>query len=389
MSRLASYAGYARLSTGVLNGDSQARTSELLRLGINAYQEGALDLAERSLRRAARLSPDRADLQAALGAVVYDRGRLAEASTIFSAALSLNPEEEDALLGMAATLQVMGSPGDAIYYYLSYLRLEPDSVVALTNLGAAFESTGQVEEAIEMFERACQLEPDNPDVFGSYGRSLYEVGRFDDAIDQLHQAVELESTDGEVYHVLGLALAAKDDLPAARGLLERAVELDSGNVAAQIDLSDLLLSSNEPRKALEHALRAVEAADAAGGPERERANAYWQLGWAHYKLGEWQESTQASRKALEIDPEVLAVRFNLGLALLRAGEVEEARSEYQRALEAANDAWDLKSLGIIDLTTALSEDREASVSGGREILDLLEAKYRELSGERTASKAHG
>src|SRR5262249_15371449 len=138
MNRLSSFTEYARLSAGFLTRDHEAGANELFRLGMNAYHEGSLELAERSLRRATRFAPERSDLHAALGIVSYDRSKFDDAAQSFSTALQLNPSEKDAVLGMGATLHVLGSVSDAIFYYLSYLRLEPNSVVAMTNLGSAF-----------------------------------------------------------------------------------------------------------------------------------------------------------------------------------------------------------------------------------------------------------
>src|SRR5207247_3892055 len=99
--------------------------------------------------------------------------------------------------------------------------------------------------------------------------------------------------------------------------------------------------------------------------------ACWDEGWALYKLRRWTESVEASECALRIDPLLGSVRFNLGVALLRLGEIEWERKEYEKGMEL-NDAASLKTAGINDLTAALEE--EPQLIGAREMLQQLESK---------------
>ena len=387
MNRLKAYGEYARLRATAFAGDNDTDADEFHRLGMKARHEGLFEVAERSLRRATRLAPERPDLHAALGIVLYERGNYDEAAESFGTALTINPKHEDALLGMGTTLHVSGRVSDAIFYYLSYLRLQPESVAAMTNLGSAFALTGQSAEASDMFERALDLQPDNPEVHAAYGRALFDVGRVDAAFDQLRLAIDAESSDPDVYWLLGLALIGKDDLPGARDLLERAVDLKPAEVAPYIDLTALLIECGDLQKAVEYASRGAELADKQGADDTLRAHAYWQLGWAYYKVSEWRTSAEASNRAVELDPKLVAARFNLALALLRAGDVTAARAQYERALEVVEDALDIKSLGINDLKAALSED--GRLEGGAEILKVLEFRYQQLLDTHRTAHTRG
>jgi tetratricopeptide (TPR) repeat protein len=63
----------------------------------------------------------------------------------------------------------------------------------------------------------------------------------------------------------------------------------------------------------------------------------WNLGWTYYLLGFFDESVTASRHALELDPNLFAVRCNLGVTLLADGKLDLARSEYADALKIVTD----------------------------------------------------
>ena len=100
------------------------------------------------------------------------------------------------------------------------------------------------------------------------------------------------------------------------------------------------------------------------------------MGWAFYKLRRWRESVSASEAALQIDGTMTAVRYNLGLALLRLGETGRAREEYRQAM-AQGDAAALKSAGIHDLEAALRE--EPNLPGGQETMNEMQRVYRKTA----------
>jgi tetratricopeptide (TPR) repeat protein len=364
---------------------------EYSQLGIEAHRQGYDRLAEHALQRAARASPDDVKGHVARGEVLYARGDLHDAQRSFEVALRAAPRDPGALLGNAASLHALGMPSEAIYYYLSYLAEAPRDVRAMLSLAAAFQATGQYDEALETLERAADLEPADADIQGQFGRALYEAGREEDAVARLREAARLGSMDTEVYRALGLVLEAQGSTDEALEQYQKAVELDPRNVAVRIQLAGVMigpgptLAPNHAGPALEHATRAVEIVREDGRSGVELATALWQLGWVLYLTGDWEKSARVSREALELEPRMTAVRFNLGLALLRAGHSDEAFAEYETASREVDDVWDLRVDGIKDLEATI--DVEPELPGREKILDLLKRRYEELrrtKSERTA-----
>ncbi len=75
-----------------------------------------------------------------------------------------------------------------------------------------------------------------------------------------------------------------------------------------------------------------EAAVKAG---RADTNVGWNLGWTYYLLGRFDDAIRVDRATLSRDPSLVAVRFNLALALMVNGQLDEARSEYENGIEQA------------------------------------------------------
>jgi tetratricopeptide (TPR) repeat protein len=159
--------------------------------------------------------------------------------------------------------------------------------------------------------------------------------------------------------------------------------LDPGNVDALLGFAWACQDTKRYDEYLEAAQAAVRVAEKAGKKE-ELANAYWDLGWAYYRLRRWQDSVSASEKAVSFNESLAVPRFNLALALLRINQVERARQEYLRAIQTG-DLTALKNDGISDVTEILTE--EPDHTGAAEILAMLKTQYEALK-KRHANVSH-
>ncbi len=65
-----------------------------------------------------------------------------------------------------------------------------------------------------------------------------------------------------------------------------------------------------------------------------RVEARSNLGAAFVKLGRYDDAIEQYRKALAVKPDMTPVRLNLGLALYKAGRIAEAATEFQAVLKA-------------------------------------------------------
>ena len=65
-------------------------------------------------------------------------------------------------------------------------------------------------------------------------------------------------------------------------------------------------------------------------PDRQRAERHYREGLAAFEERRWIDAQISFREALRLFPEVPEIRFNLGLALLRGGNLDEARTQFER-----------------------------------------------------------
>jgi protein O-GlcNAc transferase len=369
---------FASLTTRVSAAD---RWLALAARCIDAGQDG---LAARCARRAGRAGGNPSIAVTQLGHMYYERRRYDKARLAFEAAMALDFTNADAQRSLAMSCHNQRDFGAATYYYLLALSSDPDDLESRVNLGLVYHAEARLDEAIEQFRLVLEQRDESLGVpwfeYFALGRAMYDNAEFEEAQEALARAVELNSLHAESHFYLGKAEWALGNSEEAVRSVREALELDPADPYSRLDFADMLGELGDGKGAVDHG-RVALSAFAADGSRLDEARALWTIGWGHYVEREWEASAEASRAAIEIDPQLEPVRFNLGLALLREGHPEEARHVYQEALNLPSlDIWDLEAHGINDVEEAMRAD--SSIEGAAEILELLRAKHRTLAGVR-------
>lgn len=183
---------------------------------------GQLDMALRTLRRAAELTPDKAEIHAALGQLLLDLQRASEAADAFKLAVGAAPGHLPARRGLVAAMRMAG---------------DLDKAVALCRaLAAEFPQDGQVHADL--------------------GRALLSQGSYVEAESSLREAAMLRPFDDQIAAMLVDALEAQSKLEDAAAVRELAEALKPvPNEALRQQLTSLLyepsLTPEELRKRTE------------------------------------------------------------------------------------------------------------------------------------------
>jgi Flp pilus assembly protein TadD len=71
------------------------------------------------------------------------------------------------------------------------------------------------------------------------------------------------------------------------------------------------------------------------------------LAWSYERAGQYPEAIQEFRRAIEFNGNDYNAHYGLGLACMGNGQLQQARGEFQRALELAADSDDRSAHVII------------------------------------------
>lgn len=150
-------------------------------LGLSAYHQGKAKLAERHVRRAVDLAPDRIDLRQRLAELLLENGDADAALDHVSAMLTFMPENVAALRMAAKAQAVLGRFDEAAALLTQALAVGPDDGALHYELGIALTRLGDDEGAAQSFARAADKSPDNAAALSQRGSSLIRLGRLVEA----------------------------------------------------------------------------------------------------------------------------------------------------------------------------------------------------------------
>jgi tetratricopeptide (TPR) repeat protein len=173
------------------------------------------------------------------------------------------------------------------------------------------------------FDAVLARDPDSPQAHSILGYLHESRGELEEALAAYRQAAD--------HFAAGRLLAQNVRLKEAEQEFQAAVAADPQNDRAKADLARLYLQQDQPEKALATLLRIVERYP-------RDAYAWADLGKAQGKLGAPDQAVHALRKALELDPSLNQVHYQLAMLYRQQGQEKLAQEELAkfRASRRAN-----------------------------------------------------
>ncbi len=158
-------------------------TSNALQMAGQRLRSGDLDEAERHARRAAKLSPDSADVHTLLALIAERRGNSKQAGAEYKRAVELAPGRGAEQNNYGAWLCANGSAAESLIWFDRALADTgyATPAAALANAGGCALKAGQDERAQRDLRQAIALDPDNAYALASMAESEYRAGRYFEA----------------------------------------------------------------------------------------------------------------------------------------------------------------------------------------------------------------
>lgn len=261
-------------------------------LGRIYLQENNLSGAEKSFVKSLSLNPNEPSISQELAKIYIDRGDFDLASGVISDGLKFTPNEPSLLFLKAHILTRKGELQEPLEIYRYLTRVDPSSYVNWFNYGAVLARFGRPEEAENALRQAITIDGSLPNAYKELA-SLYEKG-------------------------------GRDDQAAAN--YERGLKTFQENSQATRKLSYLYLE-HFPSKAdsiITFARKLLERSP--GDP-----NTLDILGWAYFKLGNYNKSLEYYKQAHSALPDEPYFLYQVGIVSIKAGDAVNGK-EYLREL---------------------------------------------------------
>ncbi len=236
----------------------------------------------------------------------------------------LNPAGED--YDRAATFLRKRDFGQAIPLLEKVVAANPAFIQAQLDLGFAYNESRLFDKAIPCTKKAIELAPNNAIARNNLGAAYIGKRRFDDAIACFKKAVDLDANHIVAHGNLGFAYRQKAWYDKAIACYNKVIELDSTRASAYGDLGFLY----NAKGCYDQAVRCLQKAI-----ERSPNNATYHnnLGFALNAMGLRDQGIRYLQKSIALCANSPATYNNLGSALIDAGELQQARDAYKKALE--------------------------------------------------------
>ncbi len=380
------YESAIKLLSGRLasNPNDAESESALLRayLEIGRYLE-----AETSAKKFLLKAPTAAAVRHQLAEVLVKTGRYTEAISEFerAGADTKSPAEKlQSDLRRAETLARTGQENRAREIFESlvayYKDKQPESAAELTTIARALVHLERFQDANDIYRAAIEADSTYLEAQLEAAELFTEKYNYGDAAQFLDDALQLNPNSARAH--LDVALNKRidggDEMSAA---LNRALEINPNLIEALTFRAGLALESGEfgeatpnidkafkvnPRSLDAHALRAAmlylqdrdfEPEVAAAVAINPRYGTVFNV-LSHYATMT-RRTTQAAafaRRAIEVSPRLWSAHLNLGMALLRLGQMETGRAEVEKAFQG--DPFNVWAKNTLDLLDAMKDYRE-------------------------------
>jgi tetratricopeptide (TPR) repeat protein len=351
------------------------------RLAVCLLRLDKVEEAASEFRLAATLSDG--DWEARLGAGLCDlkRGRGQDALIWFQQGIAAKPNDATALLGRAASLELAGRAGEALDAYrdladrepslegvrdrLVSIRLakgdwtgaaadarvlldrEPNNIRALTAMAASELKQGRLDGAAGYAARLTKAAPASFEAWITLARCHQAAGRAPEALSAFREAARMRPDSADLQLILATVQLGQNDSAGARRSLEAALKIDPKHTSA----IELLAELAEKGGDLAEAERMWTRLAAAVPPEKSGA-ATLHAGAVRLQMGDAAGAVDAFAKYLELDPESMEARVNLGIAQWRSGEAGAAVETLQDVIAShpgLAEAWYAYAYAAIDI----------------------------------------
>lgn len=277
------------------------------------------------------------DAKAGMAEALFDvaallrQGNAVDASLIFTRlALAIQPDFPLAQVSVADILSAQGRLVEANEVYRGLNPASPSHAYGRLRVAMNFEEMGQTDAALAELARLAGERPGDIDALVTKGDVLRRKKRYAEAAQAYDEAVarlpEVDERHWPLLYSRGIAYERSKQWPKAEADFLRALKLkpDQPDVLNYLGYTwvDQGVRLDKARAMIE---KAVELRPKDGAIVDS-------LGWALYRMGDFQGAVKQLERAIELKPEDATVNDHLGDAYWQVGRVEEALFQWKRAL---------------------------------------------------------
>ena len=208
------------------------------------------------------------------------------------------------------------------------LREEPKMPQPLLMLGSAYSELGRVKEARAQFDRVLKDDPQSVQALVGTANLLMREGKTDDVVTLCKRTLSLDDRNTQAHALLGEVYAGRNQPRQALPHFEKAVEAQPKLTQNRLNLAGALIEVEQYDKAEALLKQIVE--------EHPRFPlAQFHLGLLHEDRGRTRDARAAYEAELAAYPRHFKARFNLGKILFQLGDRQASLEQMREVIRIA------------------------------------------------------
>jgi tetratricopeptide (TPR) repeat protein len=304
-----------------------------------------------------------------LGAALGRRGGEELSLVYLQLALYLSPSHPMALISLADLYEALKKPELAIKTYERVPANSPLQRNAQIQRALNLDTLDRTDEAKVVLDKLIADDPSDVEAIVALGNIQRARKQFADCGDTYSKAVATitkpERPNWVLYYFRGICYERSKQWPKAEVDMKTALELFPEQ---PLVLNYLGYSWIDQGINLDEGMRMIQRA-----VEQRADDGYIvdSLGWAYYRIGNYEEATKHMERAVELKPEDPTINDHLGDVYWKVGRVLEARFQWSHARDLKPDPEDLARIeeklksGLPDDTASKAEaERVKKPNGG-------------------------
>lgn len=323
-SALVSYFAFA-ISFYGLTAHAQSSSYEQ---GRAAFSQKAYARAAEKFAKAEHEAPGSTDASLYESKALSNLGQFAEAEQLLRVYIAGHGQSFDALSFLGFVLNRENKPLESLQFYNRAAELATPTGDDLKIVALNYVLLNDAAAAIHWLEKSVGMDPNNQESWYFLGRAYFTEGRFGEAKSAFLRALALNPRDAKAEDSLGLLLEAENNQEGAETAYQNAIRWQraSGHVTEHPSLHLGMLYDRENRStdALPPLLDAERIAP-------QSALVHDKLGETYLHLGQHQNARKEFERAVELDSNNASLHYHLGRAYKALGLQEEAKKEFVRS----------------------------------------------------------
>ena len=182
--------------------------------GMELTEKGQFNAGSLEFEKAAKLSPDSAELFSIWGAALRMQKRYQGAAKKFARAHELAPQDVEILFNWGMTALEQRDGDEAIRLFEKTVALDPQNALAHNYLGKAYGQKKRYGDEEKSLRRAIELKPDFAQAHFNLGVVLGLQKKFEAAADPFQRAIELDKSFEKPFVVQLLTAMGRYNAPA-------------------------------------------------------------------------------------------------------------------------------------------------------------------------------